>query len=88
LQSACFRPHNKSEELEDLYLVGAGTHPGAGVPAVLASGKNCCQFNRRWLEKVIIMSKLYELGFGVTENEFQDKSLKSKETYQNGYKAH
>lgn len=39
LQSAWFRPHNKSEELEDLYFVGAGTHPGAGVPAVLASGK-------------------------------------------------
>lgn len=39
LQSAWFRPHNKSEELDDLYFVGAGTHPGAGVPAVLASGK-------------------------------------------------
>lgn len=39
MQSSYFRPHNRSEELDDLYFVGAGTHPGAGVPAVLASGK-------------------------------------------------
>jgi phytoene desaturase len=39
LQSAYFRPHNRSEEFENLYFVGAGTHPGAGVPAVLSSGK-------------------------------------------------
>jgi phytoene desaturase len=39
LQSAWFRPHNKSEELENLFLVGAGTHPGAGLPGVLSSAK-------------------------------------------------
>ncbi|MCP5347020.1 MAG: phytoene desaturase [Gammaproteobacteria bacterium] len=38
-QSAWFRPHNRSEELERLYLVGAGTHPGAGVPGVLSSAR-------------------------------------------------
>lgn len=38
-QSAWFRPHNRSEELDHLYLVGAGTHPGAGVPGVLSSAK-------------------------------------------------
>lgn len=38
-QSACFRPHNRSEEVEGLYLVGAGTHPGAGVPGVLSSAR-------------------------------------------------
>jgi phytoene desaturase len=38
-QSAYFRPHNQSEEIERLYLVGAGTHPGAGVPGVLSSAK-------------------------------------------------
>jgi phytoene desaturase len=38
-QSAWFRPHNKSEDVANLYLVGAGTHPGAGVPGVLSSGK-------------------------------------------------
>ena len=38
-QSAWFRPHNKSEDVPNLYLVGAGTHPGAGVPGVLSSGK-------------------------------------------------
>jgi phytoene desaturase len=39
LQSAWFRPHNKSEDIAGLYLVGAGTHPGAGVPGVLSSAK-------------------------------------------------
>ncbi|MEM7158854.1 MAG: phytoene desaturase [Myxococcota bacterium] len=39
LQSAYFRPHNSSEEVERLYLVGAGTHPGAGVPGVLSSAR-------------------------------------------------
>lgn len=39
LQSAYFRPHNVSEDIEGLYLVGAGTHPGAGVPGVLSSAK-------------------------------------------------
>ncbi|MCB9778312.1 MAG: phytoene desaturase [Alphaproteobacteria bacterium] len=38
-QSAWFRPHNKSEEVEGLYLVGAGTHPGAGMPGVLSSAR-------------------------------------------------
>lgn len=38
-QSAWFRPHNKSEEIDGLYLVGAGTHPGAGVPGVLSSAR-------------------------------------------------
>lgn len=36
-QSAWFRPHNKSEDVEGLYFVGAGTHPGAGLPGVLSS---------------------------------------------------
>lgn len=39
LQSAWFRPHNRSEEVDGLYLVGAGTHPGAGVPGVLSSAR-------------------------------------------------
>ncbi len=38
-QSAWFRPHNRSEEVEGLYLVGAGTHPGAGLPGVISSAK-------------------------------------------------
>jgi len=38
-QSAWFRPHNKSEDVENLFLVGAGTHPGAGVPGVLSSAR-------------------------------------------------
>jgi phytoene desaturase len=38
-QSAWFRPHNQSEDIERLYLVGAGTHPGAGVPGVICSAR-------------------------------------------------
>lgn len=39
LQSAWFRPHNVSEELPGLFLVGAGTHPGAGLPGVICSAE-------------------------------------------------
>lgn len=39
LQSAWFRPHNQSEDIEGLYMVGASTHPGAGIPGVLSSAK-------------------------------------------------
>ncbi len=38
-QSAWFRPHNKSEDVDGLYFVGAGTHPGAGLPGVVSSAK-------------------------------------------------
>ena len=39
LQSAWFRPHNISEEARGLYIVGAGTHPGAGLPSVVTSAE-------------------------------------------------
>lgn len=45
-QSAWFRPHNRSEEVAGLYLVGAGTHPGAGLPGVLSSA--------RVLDKIVV----------------------------------
>ncbi|WZO97381.1 phytoene desaturase [Isosphaeraceae bacterium EP7] len=38
-QSAWFRPHNRSEDVNGLYFVGAGTHPGAGLPGVISSAK-------------------------------------------------
>jgi phytoene desaturase len=38
-QSAWFRPHNVSEDVKNFYLVGAGTHPGAGIPGVISSAK-------------------------------------------------
>jgi phytoene desaturase len=38
-QSAWFRPHNRDPRIPGLYLVGAGTHPGAGVPGVVSSAK-------------------------------------------------
>ncbi len=39
MQSAYMRPHNRSPDIGNLYFCGAGTHPGAGVPGVIASGK-------------------------------------------------
>ncbi len=39
LQSAYFRAHNRSEDFANLYIVGGGTHPGAGVPGVLLTAK-------------------------------------------------
>ena len=39
VQSAFFRPHNRSEDINGLYLVGAGTQPGAGTPSVMMSAK-------------------------------------------------
>ncbi|MFP4080038.1 MAG: phytoene desaturase [Ectothiorhodospira sp.] len=38
-QSAAFRPRNRSEDVDRLYLVGAGTHPGAGLPGVISSAR-------------------------------------------------
>jgi phytoene desaturase len=38
-QSAWFRPHNRSEDVRHLFIVGAGTHPGAGLPGVLSSAR-------------------------------------------------
>jgi len=38
-QSAYFRTHNKDKQIQGLYFVGAGTHPGAGIPGVVGSAK-------------------------------------------------
>lgn len=38
-QSAYYRPHNRSEDVRGLYLAGAGTHPGAGLPGTVLSGE-------------------------------------------------
>ncbi len=38
-QSGYFRPHNRSRDIKGLYIVGAGTHPGGGVPSAFLSGK-------------------------------------------------
>ena len=42
MQSAYFRPHNRDPDIPGLYIVGAGTHPGAGVPGVVNSAKATC----------------------------------------------
>ena len=39
VQSAWFRPHNRSEDVDGLFMVGARSQPGAGVPSVLMSAK-------------------------------------------------
>ncbi|MCB2072441.1 MAG: FAD-dependent oxidoreductase, partial [Novosphingobium sp.] len=38
-QSAWFRGHNRDDKIHNFYLVGAGTHPGAGIPGVVGSAK-------------------------------------------------
>jgi phytoene desaturase len=43
LQSAYFRPHNRDPDIPGLYLTGAGTHPGAGIPGVVNSAKATAQ---------------------------------------------
>ena len=50
-QSAYFRPHNRSEDIPNLYFVGAGTHPGAGLPGVLSSAKIADDLISRDLER-------------------------------------
>ncbi len=35
----CFRPKNKFDELNNLYIVGGGTHPGSGLPTILESSR-------------------------------------------------
>lgn len=52
-QSAWFRPHNKDPKIPGLYIVGAGTHPGAGLPGVINSAKATCGLvSRDFLERV------------------------------------
>jgi len=38
-QSAWFRPHNRDDVIGNMYITGAGTHPGAGVPGVIGAAK-------------------------------------------------
>jgi phytoene desaturase len=50
-QSANFRPHNRSEDVKNLYLVGASTHPGAGVPGVLLTAETTEKVIRKDFDK-------------------------------------
>jgi phytoene desaturase len=50
-QSAWFRFHNKSEDVAGLYFVGAGVHPGAGLPGVVTSAKVLENILRAEVEK-------------------------------------
>lgn len=64
-QTAWFRPHNKSKFFRGLYFVGAGTHPGAGVPAVIASGKIASELIQADLEaSVQPIHKTTEKAYG------------------------
>lgn len=55
LQTAIFRPHNRSEDVKNLYLVGASTHPGAGLPGVMLTAETT--------EKVILVDQAVEDSF-------------------------
>jgi phytoene desaturase len=52
-QSAYFRPHNRSEDVRGLYIAGAGTHPGAGLPGVLLSAKITAKLIERDAPKLV-----------------------------------
>lgn len=58
-QSAWLRPHNRAEDIPNLYFVGAGTHPGAGVPAVLASGRIAAELIQAEEEKEAVRRGAY-----------------------------
>ncbi len=66
-QTAVFRPHNRSEDVKGLYLVGTSTHPGAGVPGVLLTAETT--------ENVVLEDS------GIFSNSYQPiKEEKSHET--------
>ena len=65
LQSAYLRPHNQSEDIQNLYLVGAGTHPGAGLPGVMSSGKIVAGDDRK---KFLKKKFSCIIGFGAKKN--------------------
>jgi phytoene desaturase len=50
LQSGYFRPQNRSPDIKGLYFVGAGTHPGAGVPSVIMSADITTKLAKKDLE--------------------------------------
>ncbi len=52
-QSAYWRPHNRSEDVKNLYLVGASTHPGGGVPIVLTSARLVAEAVQADAEKAV-----------------------------------
>ena len=57
-QTAFFRPHNRSEDIKNLYLVGANTQPGAGTPSVMMSAKMTARLVKEdWLAKLNPVSK-------------------------------
>jgi phytoene desaturase len=60
-QSAFFRPHNRSEDIANLYLVGAGTQPGAGTPSVMMSAK--------------MAARLVAEDFGISEEVLAGKAI-------------
>jgi len=53
VQSAFFRPHNRSEDIDGLYLVGANTQPGGGTPAVMMSAKMTARAIARDLARLV-----------------------------------
>lgn len=60
VQSAFFRPHNRSEDIANLYMVGAGAQPGAGTPSVMMSAK--------------MTARLVAEDFGIQAGETGDKT--------------
>jgi phytoene desaturase len=62
-QSAWFRPHNKSEDIEGLYLVGAGTHSGAGLPGVVSSTKVTTDLIKKYYNGLSSKKRLRNINY-------------------------
>lgn len=65
VQSAFFRPHNRSEDIHNLYLVGANTQPGGGTPSVMM----CAKMTAREIAKNFNIAPDVVNGIGVAEPE-------------------
>jgi phytoene desaturase len=58
MQSAYFRVHNRDRNIRGLYFVGAGTHPGAGIPGVVNSAKATANLILEDLKSVLASSAI------------------------------
>jgi phytoene desaturase len=67
-QSAYFRTHNKDSKIRGLYFVGAGTHPGAGVPGVINSAKATSNLIQKDIKSGIFGTESLSMPFKLAEN--------------------
>ena len=92
-QSAWFRPHNRSEDVAGLYLVGAGTHPGAGLPGVVSSARVLDAVNMREAKVLVdVGTNFIGIEHGGVEQggEFpgEGRFARARQTHDQDFSAH